>query len=73
MLNSEQVKLYIQQGLSCDFVAVQGNDGQHFDAVIVSPEFTGRNIVKQHQLVYKALGEMMKAEIHALSLDTKEA
>lgn len=70
MLTAEQVKDYIQQGLPCDHVAVQGNDGQHFEAVIVSPQFTGKNMVQQHQLVYKALGDKMREEIHALSMRT---
>jgi acid stress-induced BolA-like protein IbaG/YrbA len=70
MLTAEEVKKYITQGLPCDYVAVQGNDGQHFEAVIVSPEFAGKNMVQQHQLVYKALGDMMRAEIHALSMRT---
>lgn len=70
MLTAEQVKTYIQQGLPCDYVAVQGNDGQHFEAVIVSPHFTGKNMVQQHQLVYKALGDKMREEIHALSMRT---
>jgi acid stress-induced BolA-like protein IbaG/YrbA len=70
MLTSEQVQHYIQQGLPCDYVAVQGNDGQHFEAVIVSPQFTGKNMVQQHQLVYKALGDKMREEIHALSMRT---
>jgi acid stress-induced BolA-like protein IbaG/YrbA len=70
MLTAEQVKYYIQQGLPCDYVAVQGNDGQHFEAIIVSPDFAGKNMVQQHQLVYKALGDRMHAEIHALSMRT---
>jgi acid stress-induced BolA-like protein IbaG/YrbA len=70
MLTAEQVKYYIQQGLPCDYVAVQGNDGQHFEALIVSPEFIGKRTVQQHQLVYKALGDKMREEIHALSMRT---
>jgi acid stress-induced BolA-like protein IbaG/YrbA len=49
---------------------VQGDDGQHFEAVIVSSKFTGKNKVQQHQLVYQALGELMRTEIHALSIHT---
>lgn len=70
MLTANEVENYIRQGLQCDYVQVQGNDGQHFEAVIVSPEFTGKNMVQQHQLVYKALGDRMRAEIHALSIRT---
>ncbi len=70
MLTAAEVKDYIRQGLACDYVQVQGNDGQHFEAVIVSPQFTGKNMVQQHQLVYQALGERMREEIHALSIRT---
>jgi acid stress-induced BolA-like protein IbaG/YrbA len=45
-------------------------DGQHFEAVIVSEAFRGKNRVQQHQLVYKALGNRMREEIHALSMQT---
>ena len=45
-------------------------DGQHFQAVIVSGAFTGKSRVQRHQLVYKALGDRMREEIHALSMQT---
>lgn len=70
MLSSAQVKQYIEQGLPCEYVAVQGNDGQHFEAVVVSAQFIGKRMVQQHQLVYQALGERMRSEIHALSMQT---
>jgi acid stress-induced BolA-like protein IbaG/YrbA len=70
MLSAEEVETYIRQGLACDHVAVRGEDGQHFEAVVVSPQFTGKNMVQQHQLVYQALGDRMRQEIHALSLRT---
>jgi acid stress-induced BolA-like protein IbaG/YrbA len=70
MLSAKQVEDYIQQGLACDHVEVRGEDGQHFEAVVVSPQFVGKNMVQQHQLVYRALGDRMKQEIHALSLRT---
>lgn len=70
MLSAQDVKTYIMQGLPCDFVQVLGNDGQHFEAVIVSPLFDGKNMVQQHQLVYQALGDRMREEIHALSMRT---
>ena len=65
----EQVRLYIAQGLDCEHLDVQG-DGSHFDAVIVSKAFAGKRPVQRHQMVYAALGERMKAEIHALSMRT---
>ncbi|MEO8418355.1 MAG: BolA/IbaG family iron-sulfur metabolism protein [Methylophilaceae bacterium] len=70
MLTALELKNYIMQGLACEHVEVLGDDGQHFEAVIVSPLFTGKNMVQQHQLVYQALGDRMRAEIHALSMRT---
>jgi acid stress-induced BolA-like protein IbaG/YrbA len=69
MVLPEDVQTYIEQGLACELVRVVG-DGHHFEAVIVSPEFRGRSRVQRHQLVYRALGDRMRAEIHALSMQT---
>ena len=51
------------------YLTVTG-DGQHFEAVVVSEEFTGLNRIQRQQLVYKTLGERMTGEIHALSMKT---
>ncbi|HEV8647171.1 MAG TPA: BolA family protein [Burkholderiales bacterium] len=69
MVTPEQVRSYIQDSLACDHVEVVG-DGHHFEAVIVSPEFRGKTRVQQHQVVYRALGDRMREEIHALSMRT---
>ena len=45
-------------------------DGDHYSARIVSRAFEGLNRVKQHQLVYRALGGRMGGELHALQLET---
>lgn len=65
----EQVKQYIAANLDCIHLQVDG-DGQHFTAVIVSAAFAGKRPIQRHQLVYAALGDRMKAEIHALSMKT---
>lgn len=65
----EQVRDYIAAGLECTHLDVEG-DGQHFFATIVSAAFEGKRAVARHQLVYAALGDRMKAEIHALSFKT---
>jgi len=65
----EQVRDYIADHLQCDHIQVEG-DGAHFFAVIVSPAFEGKRQVARHQMVYAALGERMKAEVHALSMRT---
>jgi len=43
----------------------------HYKAVIVSPEFAGKTRIQQHQLVYRALGELMDGPVHALALETR--
>ncbi|MDP1615275.1 MAG: BolA/IbaG family iron-sulfur metabolism protein [Methylococcales bacterium] len=70
MLTAEEIKTYIESSLPCELVQVEGDDGVHFHALIVSSEFNGKNVVQQHQLVYKSLGDKMKQEIHALSMKT---
>ena len=65
----EQLQSYLQSGMQCDHLEVKG-DGHHFEAVIVSALFRGKNKVQQHQIVYKALGDRMREEIHALSMQT---
>ena len=69
MVTPESVKRGIEAGRACERVEVVG-DGQHFQALVVSAEFTGRSRVQRHQLVYAALGDRMREEIHALSMQT---
>jgi acid stress-induced BolA-like protein IbaG/YrbA len=69
MVTPESVKRGIEEGLACEQVEVIG-DGQHFQALIVSPAFEGKSRVQRHQLVYRALGDRMREEIHALSMQT---
>ncbi|MFT0849368.1 MAG: BolA/IbaG family iron-sulfur metabolism protein [Alcaligenaceae bacterium] len=65
----ELVRQYIVDNLECEVIEVAG-DGAHFEALIVSPAFEGKRMIARHQLVYAALGDRMKAEIHALSMRT---
>ena len=59
-----------KKNLDCVFIQVKGDDGTHFEAIIVSSLFIDKSMIKQHQIVYEALGDMMKQEIHALSIKT---
>jgi len=43
--------------------------GGHYNVTIVSQQFEGKSLVQRHQLVYQALGDMMKEEIHALGIN----
>jgi acid stress-induced BolA-like protein IbaG/YrbA len=69
MVTPEDIKKWIEAGLDGAEVEIDG-DGHHFNAVIVCPAFAGKNMIQQHQMVYGALGDKMKAEIHALSMRT---
>lgn len=69
MPTPDDVKRYIAEGLACEVLQVDG-DGRHFEAVIVSQQFEGKPRVARHQLVYAALGDRMREEVHALSMKT---
>jgi acid stress-induced BolA-like protein IbaG/YrbA len=69
MATAESIERAIGGHLDCEHVAVQG-DGVHWEALVVSARFEGMPKVRQHQLVYAALGDSMREEIHALSMTT---
>lgn len=70
MMTPEQIKQIIEVGMPGAEARVFGDDGTHFEAIIISSEFDGKTTLQQHQLVYQALGEKMGTEIHALSMQT---
>ena len=65
----ELIHGYLSAGLECTHLEVDG-DGRHFTALIVSSAFEGKRPIQRHQLVYAALGDRMREEIHALSMKT---
>ena len=69
MVTPESIERSIAAGLACSHLEVRG-DGHHWEALIVSAAFENLSKVRQHQLVYAALGERMREEIHALSMTT---
>ena len=70
MADRRSIEELIRLGLECTHVEVRGEDGVHFEALIVSPACAGLARVRRHQLVYAALGDRMREEIHALSMQT---
>ncbi len=64
-----EIEQFIANGLACEHIEVEG-DGRHFFATIVSAEFEGTNRIARHQRVYRALGDRMREQIHALSMKT---
>ena len=66
------IKLTIEQAVPNSTVIVKDpmNDGQHLEAIVVSPAFEGMMLVKQHQMVMGALKNAFATSVHALALKT---
>ena len=69
-MNAESIRQLIEAGLPGARAEVQGADGVHFEATVVSDAFAGKLPLARHRLVYATLGERMGGEIHALALKT---
>ena len=69
-MNAQDIQQLIEQGLPGATVRVEGPDGVHFEATVVSEAFRGKLPLARHRLVYATLGERMGGEIHALALKT---
>ena len=71
-MRSEDIVELIESALPHAQVTITdlAGDGDHYAAHVVSPAFTGKSRVAQHQMVYKALGGRMGGELHALQLTT---
>ena len=73
MLSTEAIRQRILEALPGSEVDVQDTTGtgDHFEARVVSPAFTGKPMVQQHQMVYAPLQDWLKTgELHALALKT---
>ena len=70
MVTPENIKAWIEAGLPNSTVTADG-DGAHFEAIVICPEFKGKNEIQRHRMVYAALGDKMQQTIHALSFKTK--
>jgi acid stress-induced BolA-like protein IbaG/YrbA len=68
-MNPEEVARLIRAGLPGAQVEVQSEDNTHFAARVIAAEFAGKRSLARHQLVYRALGELMGRQIHALSIE----
>jgi acid stress-induced BolA-like protein IbaG/YrbA len=68
-MTSEEIKAMIESGIPGADAYVDG-DGSHFVARVVSDDFADHPMIKQHKMVYAALGDSMESAIHALSIET---
>ena len=77
----EKIQHLLEQSLAPSFIEIDDDSqshaghagaresgGGHFYATIVSSAFEGKTLVRRHQLVYEALGDMMQTDIHAFSI-----
>jgi acid stress-induced BolA-like protein IbaG/YrbA len=71
MMDTAAIARLIEQGFDQVQVDVRSDDGTHFAALVISPAFAGLRPLQRHQLVYKALGELVGREIHALSITAR--
>jgi acid stress-induced BolA-like protein IbaG/YrbA len=69
-MNADQIRQLIEAGLPGSRADVQGDDGVHFEATVVSDAFRGKLPLARHRMVYATLGTRMGGEIHALALRT---
>jgi len=79
-MTANTIKQKLQEALQPELIEIidhsaahaghAGNTGGgHYNVTIVSQQFEGKSLVQRHQLVYRALGDMMKEEIHALGIN----
>jgi stress-induced morphogen len=71
MATKEELKERIEAGIPGARAEVHGDDGQHFEAVVVAPTFAGLSRIAQHRLVYDVFDGELGDRIHALALQTK--
>ena len=73
-LKLEEIKNLINSAIPDAEITIQdlAGDENHYSATIKSKIFVGKSRIEQHKLVYKALGDKMGKELHALAINTIE-
>ena len=78
---SDQIKQHLTEALKPQLLEIIDNSaahaghagaksgGGHYHVTIVSEDFEDKSLVQRHQLIYKALGDLMKQQIHALGIN----
>jgi acid stress-induced BolA-like protein IbaG/YrbA len=68
-MTPQQITALIQAALPQAQIEVRSDDNTHFSALLIGSEFEGLRPLARHQLIYRALGERMGREIHALTIE----
>ena len=73
-LKLEEIKSLIKKAIPDAEIVIEdlAGDDNHYSATIKSKVFSGKSMIEQHKIVYKALGNKMGNELHALALNTME-
>ena len=69
-MTPQTIRQMIEAGLPDSSVVVDSEDNTHFTALIISKLFSGKNMLQQHRMVHKVLGDTLGKDIHALSFKT---
>ena len=71
-MTTDEIKQTIERSVpnATAYVLDPMNDGQHLQAIVVSPAFEGMMLVKQHQMVMQPLSQAFATSVHALALKT---
>ena len=70
-MNPEQITKLIQSAIPDADVSVTSDDNVHFNAPIISSSFENLSLIDRHKMIYESLGDNMRQEIHALSIDAR--
>lgn len=64
----EQIEKFVPQARV--YILDPMNDGQHLQAIVISPVFEGMPLLKQHQMILGPLKDVLQSKVHALGLKT---
>ena len=80
-MTSDYIKKLLNESFNPDLLEIIDNSaahaghsgarsgGGHYHVTIIAEAFEGKSLVQRHQLIYKALGDLMKQDIHALGIN----
>ena len=73
-MNLKEIEKLIKESLPDATIEIQDltGDGNHYSATVTSTQFSGKNKIEQHKMVYNSLKGKMGNELHALAIKTKE-
>tara|TARA_B100000686_G_scaffold345344_1_gene429770 strand:- start:472 stop:717 length:246 start_codon:yes stop_codon:yes gene_type:complete len=73
-MDLKEIENLIKEAIPDAIVKIQdlAGDGNHYSATIISSQFSGKNKIEQHKMVYNSLKGKMGNELHALAIKTKE-